>query len=286
MSPDWKDFAAVAADAVARGLEEDCADRDAATAALGRSAAAPSCAVAVARSRVVLCGWMLVEKVFDSLGGEVEVTRLAEEGCALDRGARAGIIRGPAGVLLRGERTALNLLNRLSGIATLTRKFVDAVAGTGVEILDTRKTTPGLRALERYAVRCGGGVNHRFDLCEMAMFKDNHWIAAGGLVGLSDAVSAARAAGVPVEVEIDSLEQLHPVIGMHPDRILLDNMNPATVAEAVRAARGSGIYMEASGGISLETVRAMAETGVDGISTGCLTHSAPAADISLDWEAR
>jgi len=163
---------------------------------------------------------------------------------------------------------------------------VDAVAGAGVEILDTRKTTPGLRALERYAVRCGGGVNHRFDLCEMAMFKDNHWIAAGGLVGLSDAVSAARAAGVPVEVEIDSLEQLHPVIGMHPDRILLDNMNPATVAEAVRAARGSGIYMEASGGISLETVRAMAETGVDGISTGCLTHSAPAADISLDWEAR
>lgn len=286
MNPDWRDLAAVSADAVSRGLEEDCADRDAATAALGGSAGIPSCAVAVARSRLVLCGWMLVEKVFDSLGGGVETTALAEEGCILDRGARAGIIRGPAGILLRGERTALNLLNRLSGIATLTRRFVDAVADTGVEILDTRKTTPGLRALERYAVRCGGGVNHRFDLREMAMFKDNHWIAAGGFEGVSDAVSAARSAGVPVEVEIDSLEQLRPVIEMHPDRILLDNMNPGTVAEAVRTARGSGIYMEASGGMSLETVRTMAGTGVDGISIGCLTHSAPAADISLDWEAR
>lgn len=243
-------------------------------------------AVAVARSELVLCGWMLVEKVFSMLGGGVAMTSAACDGELLGGGAPAGVLEGPCGTLLRGERTALNLLNRLSGIASLTRKFVESVRGTGVEILDTRKTTPGLRSLERYAVRCGGGRNHRFDLRVMAMFKDNHWIAAGGLEGIAEAVRAARSLGVPVEVEIDRPEQLEPVLEMRPERILLDNMGPEAVRAAVQRAKGCGIYLEASGGINLCTVRAMAETGVDGISIGILTHSAPSADISLDWEAR
>ncbi len=281
---DWRDVESVLRDAVSRGLDEDAAFSDSAVEALGANASRRARAAAVARGKLVLCGWRAVEMVFETLGGGVDASRSVADGEAVERGCRIGILSGPAGILLRGERTALNILNRMSGIATATRLLVEAVEGTGAEILDTRKTTPGLRALERYAVRCGGGRNHRFDLHEMAMFKDNHWLAAGSPEALAEAVSSARSAGIPVEVEIDSLDQLDPVLGMHPGRVLLDNMSVAAMSEAVRRARGSGIYMEASGGISLATARDAAGTGVDGISTGSITHSAPAADISLDWE--
>lgn len=281
---DWRNLELMLRDAVSRGLDEDAAFADTAVEALGGHALRPARAVAVARSRLVLCGWRAVEMVFDTLGGGVDVSGFLGDGEAVDRGCRIGSLSGPAGVLLRGERTALNLLNRMSGIASATRLLVEAVEGTGAEILDTRKTTPGFRALERYAVRCGGGTNHRFDLHDMAMFKDNHWIAAGSPEALATAVSSARDAGFPVEVEIDRLDQLDAVLEMHPDRILLDNMSVPDMKEAVRRAGGSGIYMEASGGISLANARDAAGTGVNGISTGSITHSAPASDISLDWE--
>ena len=186
----------------------------------------------------------------------------------------------------RGDphRVALNFLQRLSGTATLTRRFVDAVAGTKAVILDTRKTTPGLRDLEKYAVRCGGGTNHRRDLAVMAMIKDNHReaLAREGL-SLAQGVAAIRrrTPGIPVEVEVDGLEQLEAALEGKPEWVLLDNMSVPQMAEAVRITAGRA-RLEASGGVNLETVRAIAETGVDAISVGALTHSARALDISLD----
>lgn len=280
---DWRDFDSVLERCVTDGLEEDSAFRDAATEALGLLADSHAAASVVAREDLVICGWQAVESVFLRLTG-VSVERIAPEGSRMRAGDRAGRVAGPLGSLLRGERLALNLLCRLSGIATLTRRFVEEAAGTGVEILDTRKTTPGMRALERYAVRCGGGVNHRFDLASMAMFKDNHVSAAGGPEALSEPVRRARLAGVPVEIEVDSLDQLDAVLRLGPDRILLDNLPPAAVAEAVRRAAGR-CYLEASGGITVENVGLYARTGVNGVSIGALTHSAPAADFAMDWEA-
>lgn len=280
---DWRDFDAVLDRCVTDGLDEDAALRDAATEALGPLADTPAAASVVARRDLVLCGWRAVESVYLRLTG-VSVERIAPEGLRMRAGDRAGRVAGPLGSLLRGERLALNLLCRLSGIATLTRRFVEEVAETGVEILDTRKTTPGMRSLERYAVRCGGGVNHRFDLASMAMFKDNHVAAAGGPEALAEAVLRARRSGVPVEIEVDSLDQLGAVLHLDPDRILLDNMPPGEVAEAVRRAAGR-CYIEASGGVTAENAALYARTGVNGISIGALTHSAPAADLAMDWEA-
>jgi len=218
----------------------------------------------------------------------------------LDPGARFEIVhadgaRAPAGAilarveanaraLLAAERTALNLLCRLSGIATLTAQFVAATAGTGARIVDTRKTTPGLRALEKYAVRCGGGANHRFGLDDAILIKDNHVAACGGV---GEAVRRARAAVghmVKIEVEIDRLDQLDEALAEAPDIVMLDNFSLADLAEAVRRTGGRAL-IEASGGVSLETVRAIAETGVDLISVGALTHSAPILDIGLDVDA-
>jgi nicotinate-nucleotide pyrophosphorylase (carboxylating) len=190
-------------------------------------------------------------------------------------------VSGDARAILAAERTTLNLMSRLSGIATLTRAYVDAVAGTRARITDTRKTTPGLRALEKYAVRCGGAVNHRFGLDDAILIKDNH-IAACGSVG--GAVRAARAfAGhlVKVEVEIDGLAQLDEAVAEGPDVIMLDNFSLADMREAVARVAGRAV-VEASGGVNLDTVRAIAETGVDVISVGALTHSAKALDIGLD----
>jgi nicotinate-nucleotide pyrophosphorylase (carboxylating) len=184
--------------------------------------------------------------------------------------------------VLTGERTALNFVGRLSGIATLTRRFVDAIEGTGAEILDTRKTTPGLRALEKYAVRCGAGRNHRFGLDDGILVKDNHLRAAGGV---RPAVELVRAAGpgLPIEVEAETLDDVREALAAGAEQILLDNMPPALMREAVELVEGKAT-LEASGGVSLETVRGIAETGVDFISVGALTHSARSLDVSLELE--
>jgi nicotinate-nucleotide pyrophosphorylase (carboxylating) len=196
-------------------------------------------------------------------------------------GAVIARVEANARALLSAERTALNLLGRLSGVATLTRAYVDAVAGTGAVITDTRKTTPGLRALEKYAVRCGGGINHRFGLDDAILIKDNHVAACGGV---GAAIRKARAAAghlVKIEAEIDRLDQLDEALAAGPDVIMLDNFSLADLRAAVARAKGK-VVLEASGGVNLTTVRAIAETGVDVISVGALTHSAPVLDIGLD----
>ena len=193
--------------------------------------------------------------------------------------ALVATIEGPARAILTGERTALNIFGRLSGIATLTARYVDLVEGTGTTILDTRKTTPGLRALERYAVRCGGGVNHRFGLHDAILVKENHLRIAGGI---APAVAALRN-GRPIEVEAETLEDVAEALEAGVERILLDNMTPEQVRSAVELVSGRA-QLEASGGISLATVRAYAEAGVDFISVGALTHSARSLDVSLEVE--
>lgn len=220
---------------------------------------------------------------------------LLADGDRLEPGAVVARLAGPMRSLLAFERTTLNFLQRLSGIATLTARFVAATAGTRAAILDTRKTTPGWRAIEKYAVRCGGGRNHRFGLYDAVLIKDNHlaWLAAsGGPDGedpIAAAVAAARAnvpAGTVVEVEVDTLEQLDAALRSGPDIILVDNLGPEGMAEAVRRrdAANPKIQLEASGGITLTTVAAIAATGVDRISVGALTHSAPALDLAMDYD--
>jgi nicotinate-nucleotide pyrophosphorylase (carboxylating) len=223
----------------------------------------------------VVCGLSAAGEVFAALGARFEP--LVDEGAALDP-APIARVAGPARAVLTGERTALNLLGRLSGIATLTRRYVDAVAGTSAEILDTRKTTPGLRALEKHAVACGGGRNHRLGLYDAILIKDNHLRLAGSI---GAAVERARSAGVPVEVECDTLAQVREALAAGADRILLDNMPPSDLRDAVGLAAGRA-PLEASGGVTLDTVRAIAETGVDFISIGALTHSARSLDVSLE----
>ena len=206
----------------------------------------------------------------------------ATDGDRVAAAAVLGRVAGPARVLLAAERTMLNLVGHLSGVATLTAAYVAGVDGTGAVIRDTRKTTPGLRLLEKYAVRCGGGRNHRLGLYDALLVKDNHIRAAGGLAA---AVAAARAAapGLALEVEADTLEQVAEALDAGCDLVLLDNMDPATMARAVVMARGRA-RTEASGGITLATVREVARTGVDFVAVGRLTHSAPALDVALDWE--
>ena len=205
----------------------------------------------------------------------------AADGDVLQPGAVVAHVRANARALLSAERVALNLLGRLCGVATLTRAYVDAVAGTGAVITDTRKTTPGLRALEKYAVRCGGGVNHRFGLDDAILIKDNHVAAAGGVGAAIRRAKAAAGHLVKIEAEVDSLAQLDEALAEGPDVIMLDNFSLADLAAAVARAKGQ-MVLEASGGVTLQSVRAIAETGVDVISVGALTHSAPALDIGLD----
>ncbi|HYD46461.1 MAG TPA: carboxylating nicotinate-nucleotide diphosphorylase [Phenylobacterium sp.] len=235
----------------------------------------------VSRKRGVAAGLACVRLAIQALDPDATVELVAQDGEALQPGAVLARVEGGARALLSAERTALNLLGRLSGVATLTRAYVDAVAGTGARITDTRKTTPGLRALEKYAVCCGGGVNHRFGLDDAILIKDNHIAACGGA---AEAVRRARAfAGhlVKVEVEVDTLAQLDEVLPERPDVVMLDNFSLADLAEAVARAGGK-VTLEASGGVTLQSVRAIAETGVDVISVGALTHSAPVLDIGLD----
>ncbi len=224
----------------------------------------------------VVCGLDVAEAVFRELDPDVAFESLARDGDA----ARGEVARvsGNARALLTGERTALNLLGRLSGIATLTRRYVDAVAGTGATILDTRKTTPGLRALEKLAVRAGGGTNHRFGLYDGVLIKDNH-LRLGGGVALS--VRSAKSTGLPVEVECETIAEVRAALDAGADTLLLDNMTPNELREAVQFAGGRA-KTEASGGVSLKTVRMIAETGVDYISIGALTHGARSLDVSME----
>lgn len=241
-------------------------------------------ALFLAKAGGVAAGLPVAAATFRALDPSVAFEQAVPEGGRFAPGDVLAVAEGPVRALLQGERVALNFVQRLSATATLTRQFVDAVAGTGALILDTRKTTPGLRDLEKYAVRCAGGLNHRRDLAAMAMIKDNHReaLARDGRT-LADGVAAIRAANptVLVEVEIDRLDQLESALAGRPDWVLLDNMPPGEMAEAVRRCAGRA-RLEASGGVSLATVRAIAESGVDAISVGALTHSAGALDISLD----
>jgi len=241
----------------------------------------------VARAPGVVAGLPLVAAVlWATTDDAVEIEEPALDGMRVDPGtvllAATGATRG----LLTGERTALNLLGHLSGVATLTRKWVDAVVDTDAKIRDTRKTTPGLRALEKYAVRCGGGVNHRMSLSDAALVKDNHVQAAGGVVAAFKAVRA-NFPDLPVEVECDTIEQVREAVEAGAELVLLDNMPPAVMREAVTLVRslGSSCKLEASGGLSLANAAEVAATGVDYLSIGALTHSAPVLDIGVDLRA-
>ncbi len=244
-------------------------------------------AVVVTREAGVAAGLELAAMVFQVRDESLTVQALAADGDHVDAGAALMRVHGAARSILTAERAALNYLGRLSGIASLTARYVEAVDGTGARIVDTRKTTPGLRALEKYAVRCGGGHNHRFALDDGFLLKDNHRaaLAAAG-VTLADAIAGARARlphTVPVQVEVDGLAELDEALAAGADAVLLDNMEPEMLRRAVERA-GDRLRTEASGGVTLETVRAVAETGVTLISVGALTHSAPALDVALDWK--
>jgi nicotinate-nucleotide pyrophosphorylase (carboxylating) len=240
----------------------------------------------VARQDLVVAGLPVAEAVFLEVDPDMRIGRLREDGAAVKAGEALLNISGRARSILTAERTALNFLQRLCGIATLTRRYVDAAAGSGAVILDTRKTTPGLRGLEKYAVRCGGGRNHRMGLYDRILLKDNHLAAwrqhHDG--GLADMVRAARTEfpDLVIEVEVDTVEQWSEVLPAEPDWVLLDNMSRDTLRVCVRMA-GGRTRLEASGGVDLETVAAIAATGVDAVSVGALTHSAPACDLALDW---
>ena len=236
----------------------------------------------VARAPGVLAGLDAALLAFELLDpGAVRASRPRADGERIERGDTIVALEGRARTLLTGERTMLNILCHLSGIATATRALVDTVAGTKATIADTRKTTPGLRALEKYAVRCGGGSNHRFGLDDAVLIKDNHLALAGSIRQAVARVRTVAGHMVKIEIEVDTLDQLREALNERIDAVLLDNMNAATLAEAVRIVDGR-VITEASGGIRHENVRAVAESGVDLISVGYLTHSAPQLDLGLD----
>jgi nicotinate-nucleotide pyrophosphorylase (carboxylating) len=261
---------------VDRWLAEDVGDGDLTSLAVIDEDATCTARLLVKETGVV-CGLEVAGEVFDRLG--VTLEPLAADGDAVEPGPVAHV-EGPARGVLAGERLALNVVGRLSGIATLTRRYVEAVDGTGAVILDTRKTTPGLRAPEKHAVACGGGQNHRLGLYDGILIKDNHLRLAGSL---AEAVGRAKESAVPVEVECDTLAQVREALAAGADSLLLDNMTVPQLREAVELSGGQA-RLEASGGVTLETVRAIAETGVDFISVGALTHSARALDVSLEVE--
>lgn len=232
----------------------------------------------------VIAGLRVAQRVFALLDPAVEFRALAADGAAVKRGDIVAVVTGPGRPILSGERVALNFLQRMSGIATATRRYVDAVAGMRAVILDTRKTVPGLRTLDKWAVRLGGGRNHRTGLYDMALIKDNHIAAVGSITEAVRRVREGDPRRRPIEVEVTNLDQLAEALALPIDRILLDNMSYETMAAAVQLAAGK-IPLEASGNVTLDTVAAIAATGVDFISVGALTHSVKALDISLDLRA-
>jgi nicotinate-nucleotide pyrophosphorylase (carboxylating) len=263
---------------------------------------APGCAAVVARQAGVISGLRAAELALDEMDIKADWVPVVEDGARVGAGSSVATLSGQARDLLTAERILLNLIGRLSGIATLTRRFVDAVAGTKSRIYDTRKTTPGMRRLEKYAVRCGGGNNHRTGLFDAVLIKDNHLALSAQTVEhrplpAGDAVRQVRqflqqrltgdprARNMIVEIEVDTLEQLEQVLPAAPDIVLLDNMTVDQLRQAVarRDLLAPAIELEASGGIDLHTIRSVAETGVDRISVGALTHSAGCLDVGLDW---
>ena len=236
-----------------------------------------------AREPIVVAGMEIAAAFFRALDPEVEIERLVQRRRSVEAGAVLMRLAGNARAMLTAERSALNTLQHLSGIATLTRQYVDAIAGTGAILLDTRKTIPGLRILEKYAARMGGAQNHRMRLDDGVLIKDNHVAVCGGV---AEAVRAreGREHGLQVQVEVDRIDQIEPALAAGADRLLLDNMPPAVLREAVALVAGR-VPLEASGGVNLETIRAIAETGVDYISVGRITQSAPAVDIGLDYRS-
>jgi nicotinate-nucleotide pyrophosphorylase (carboxylating) len=279
------DVHAALVEVVARALAEDLGPAGDVTTLATIPADAVGSARLVTRQTGVIAGLPAAEYVFGEVsGGRLSFAQIVEDGVSVQPGDVLAEISGPIRDLLTAERTALNLLGHLSGIATVTHAWVEAVAGTGAKIRDTRKTMPGLRVLEKYAVRCGGGVNHRMSLSDAALVKDNHVAAAGGVVPAFEAVRA-HYPDLALEIEVDTLEQAREVIDAGADLVLVDNMSPATMRAVVAYAAGRAL-LEASGGLQLGNAREVAETGVDYLSIGALTHSAPVLDIGLDWTAK
>ncbi len=268
---------------ISHALQEDLGGGDWTTDSLIPPDQITGCAI-LSQAEGVLCGIEVARRVFQQLDSEIQFPEALSDGARLAPDTPVLRIRGNTCAILKAERTALNFLQHLSGIATLTRQYVDAVAGTGAQIVDTRKTTPGLRLLEKYAVRVGGGRNHRVGLYDGILIKDNHLMVLGG--DIREAVRRARQNAhhlLAIEVECATLEQVQQAIEAGADGILLDNMPLETLREAVRLAKGRVRFIEASGGVNLNTVRAIAETGVDYISVGALTHSAPILPMHLEF---
>jgi nicotinate-nucleotide pyrophosphorylase (carboxylating) len=268
---------------VAAALEEDDTLHDITTAATVLSDRRARCRL-VARDEGVIAGLPLAIEAFEQLDKKVTIRVDRDDGSKVRANTSVMFLSGHARAILSAERVALNFVQHLSGIASLTARYVEAVKGTDAHILDTRKTIPGLRSLQKYAVRAGGGLNHRMDLAAAVLIKDNHLAAVDGNVGI--AVERARAvgpAGIRVEVECETLEQVHAALDAEADVIMLDNMRIKDLREAVKLVDGRAVT-EASGGVTLETVRKIAETGVNWISVGALTHSVPALDLGLDFD--
>ena len=273
------------AELVARSLAEDIGAGDATT-AVTVAAGGRGRAVVAARGAGHVAGLPLLDLLFAQLDPAVRVRRLVSDGTAVVAGQAVAELGGPVSALLTGERTALNFLQHLGGIATLTARYVAAVAGTKCLVLDTRKTLPGYRGLAKYAVRCGGGHNHRMGLYDRVMLKDNHWAAAGGNIAELVARSRAMFPALAIEVEVDSLAQLAAVLPLRVEWILLDNFDIEMTARAVelRDAAGAATLLESSGNVDLATIGDYARAGVDAASVGRLTHSAPALDLGMDME--
>jgi len=267
---------------IKRALAEDLAGGQDITSIATVSGSERVVADFVSRGEGVIAGIELARAVLEEVG-LTDIAVFVADGARVTQGTVLMTVRGDTRAILIAERTALNFLGHLGGIATLTRIWVDAIAGTECEIRDTRKTTPGMRILEKYAVRMGGGTNHRMSLSDAALIKDNHIAAAGGVTEAFNRVREKNPE-IKIEIEVDTLDQLREVIPLKPDCVLLDNMNPELCAQAVALVAGA-FKLEASGGISLTNARAYAETGVNFLAIGALTHSAPVLDIGLDLRA-
>jgi nicotinate-nucleotide pyrophosphorylase (carboxylating) len=269
--------------AVAEALAEDLGLGGDITTQATVAAGTRAAGVIAARKAGTIAGVQLAEAAFKTLDPFTQFEAFVGDGNRIEPGGVIARVSGEARTLLTAERTALNFLGHLSGIATLTARYVAAVAGTKARIIDTRKTTPGLRALEKFAVRCGGGVNHRFGLFDAILIKDNHIVASGGVGAALERARAQAGHLVKVEIEVTNLDEIDEALQLDPDALLLDNMEVSALRAAVMEVAGR-VVTEASGGVNLDTVRAIAETGVDFISVGALTHSAPVLDIGLDFD--